>query len=117
MSKLILITGGARSGKSSYALDICENISEKRLFIATCPTIDSEMDDRVIRHQEERKGRGWETYECPIDLEMAFRKKANAFNVVLLDCITLWVNNVLYSYDREKTILTDFTIKEKPMIG
>lgn len=113
MSKLILITGGARSGKSSYALDVCESISDKRLFIATCPTIDSEMTDRVARHQEERRGRGWETYECPVELDVAFRKKANSFNVVLLDCITLWVNNVLFAHEQEKTILTDFIIKEK----
>jgi adenosylcobinamide kinase / adenosylcobinamide-phosphate guanylyltransferase len=113
LSKLILITGGARSGKSSHALEVCENIAEKRLFIATCPTIDSEMDDRIIRHQEERKGRGWVTYECPLELDIAFRKKANTFNVVLLDCVTLWVNNILYSYDQEKTILNDFIIKEK----
>lgn len=113
MSKLILITGGARSGKSSYALDVCENISENRLFIATCPTIDSEMTDRVIRHQDERKGRGWETFECPVDLVDAFNTKANSFNVVLLDCVTLWVNNILFSYEQDNKVLTDFIIKDK----
>jgi len=113
LSKIILITGGARSGKSSYALDVCENISENRLFIATCPTIDSEMTDRVIRHQKEREGRGWETLECPVDLETAFKEKAHRFNVVLLDCITLWVNNVLYSYEQKNMVLTDFVIKDQ----
>ncbi|MFT5698601.1 MAG: adenosylcobinamide kinase/adenosylcobinamide-phosphate guanylyltransferase [Desulforhopalus sp.] len=113
MSKIILITGGARSGKSSYALEVCENISTKRLFIATCPVIDSEMTDRVIRHQEEREGRGWETVECPIALDVVFREKTDNVDVVLLDCVTLWVNNILYSYEQENTILSDFIIKEQ----
>ncbi|PHR26910.1 MAG: bifunctional adenosylcobinamide kinase/adenosylcobinamide-phosphate guanylyltransferase [Desulfotalea sp.] len=113
MSKLILITGGARSGKSSYALEVCENISDKRLFIATCPTIDSEMSERVLRHQEERQGRGWVTVECPVALESILQTKANSFKVVLLDCVTLWVNNVLYAYEQENKALTDFIIKEK----
>ena len=113
MSKLILITGGARSGKSSYALDVCENISDNRLFIATCPTIDSEMTDRVVRHQKEREGRGWVTLECSVALDVAFQEKANDFNVILLDCVTLWVNNVLFSYEQKKSTLTDSIIKEK----
>lgn len=113
MSKLILITGGARSGKSSYAQDLCQSISEKRLFIATCPTIDTEMTDRIIRHQEERKGLGWETFECPVDLVEAFKTKARRFNVVLLDCVTLWVNNVLFSYEQKNKDLTDFIIRDQ----
>jgi len=112
VSKLILITGGARSGKSSYALDICEKISKKRLFIATCPTIDSEMGERVVRHKEERCGRGWVTAEEPVAIKTTFENEALNYDVILLDCITLWVNNILFSYEQKGMVVTDFVIKE-----
>jgi adenosylcobinamide kinase/adenosylcobinamide-phosphate guanylyltransferase len=115
LAKLILITGGARSGKSSYALEISEKISKKRLFIATCPTIDSEMSERVIRHKEERKGRGWQTKECPLLLETVFKNETAAFEVILLDCVTLWVNNVLFSVGNDHAELDDQVIKEKTL--
>lgn len=113
MSRLILITGGARSGKSSYALDVCEKISDKRLFIATCPSLDSEMTERVIRHQKEREGRGWKTIECPTALDAAFRENGDSYDVILLDCVTLWVNNVLFSYEEDKKVLSDSIIREQ----
>jgi adenosylcobinamide kinase / adenosylcobinamide-phosphate guanylyltransferase len=97
MSKIVLITGGARSGKSSYALELAESISTKRLFVATCPNVDSEMSERVSRHQEERRGRGWVTIESETDLISIFLKKTEAIDVVLIDCITLWVNNILFT--------------------
>lgn len=113
MSRFILITGGARSGKSSYALDVCENIGEKRLFIATCPNIDSEMTARVIRHQKEREGRGWKTVESPMALDTVFQENVGSFDVILLDCVTLWVNNVLFAYEKEQKDLSDYIIKEQ----
>jgi len=71
------------------------------------------MTDRVGRHQEERKGRGWDTYECPVDLVNAFKVQAKEYDVILLDCLTLWVNNILFSYEQDEKVLTDFIIKEK----
>ncbi len=97
MAKIILITGGARSGKSSYALERAESISTKRLFVATCPNVDSEMSERVRLHQEERRGRGWDTIERETDLVSIFSKETRDVDVMLIDCITLWVNNVLFS--------------------
>lgn len=113
MGKIILITGGARSGKSSYALDVSEKIGPKRLFVATCPNIDSEMNDRVGRHQKEREGRGWVTVEEPIALSSTFQIHAQDYDVVLLDCITLWVNNILFSYEQKSTELNDFVIRDR----
>lgn len=101
MAKLVLITGGARSGKSSYALGVAEKISKKKLFIATCPQLDSEMSERVKRHKEERSGKGWRTIEEEIDLANIFPAKVNDVDVVVIDCITLWVNNVLYTLGEE----------------
>ena len=96
MAKIILITGGARSGKSSYALELAESISTKRLFVATCPNVDREISERVRRHQEERRGRGWNTIEEETDLASLFSKETKDVDVMLIDCITLWVNNILF---------------------
>jgi len=96
MARLILITGGARSGKSSYALSIAEKISDKRIFIATCPNLDSEMSERIRRHIREREGRGWQTIEEKTELGDLFPEKVRKMDVVVIDCITLWVNNILY---------------------
>lgn len=109
MAKIILITGGARSGKSSHALELAESLSTKRLFVATCPKIDAEMADRVERHQQERKGRGWVTVECEKDLADVFCHKSKGFEVILVDCITLWVNNLLFS-ESAKEVIDDRTI-------
>lgn len=114
MGKIILVTGGARSGKSSYALERAETLSFKRLFLATCPNIDagedSEMTERVRRHQEERQGRGWVTIESETELAGVFSDQGSGFDVVLLDCITLWVNNVLFSQENQGSEVTDQTI-------
>ena len=110
MAKLILVTGGARSGKSAYALTIAENISDKRLFIATCPCLDSEMTERVRRHTEERRGKGWATIEEEVELADLFAKRVRGMEVILIDCITLWVNNLLYKSGEEN--VDDFTVKK-----
>jgi adenosylcobinamide kinase/adenosylcobinamide-phosphate guanylyltransferase len=107
MAKIILITGGARSGKSSYALQRAESLSTKRLFVATCPKVDSEMSDRVRRHQDERRGRGWITVESETDLCSVFLKQSQGFEVVLLDCITLWVNNILFTEEADGAPVDD----------
>lgn len=112
MAKIILVTGGARSGKSSFALEIAEQISLKRLFIATCPKIDTEMSQRVDRHKEERKGRGWCTIEEEEDLESLFPVQVVDFDVVLIDCLTLWVNNVLYRATNRGGSVDDFQIRD-----
>lgn len=110
MARLILITGGSRSGKSSFALTLAEAVSPKRLFVATCPTIDREMSDRVTRHRQERRGRGWATVERPLDLAALFADGVAGFDVILIDCITLWVNNILFAAPDNGTGVDDFLI-------
>jgi adenosylcobinamide kinase / adenosylcobinamide-phosphate guanylyltransferase len=112
MAKLILITGGARSGKSSYALELAETRGRKRLFVATCPRLDTEMDERIARHEEERQGRGWKTLECQTDLLSIFPRQTKGFDVVLIDCLTLWVNNLLFLQTAGETNLNDQSIGE-----
>ena len=111
MAKLILITGGARSGKSAFVLEKAEKISNKKLFIATCPKIDSEMTQRVCRHQKERAGRGWETLEIETDLVSIFPEKSKKMDVVLIDCMTLWINNILHQAGKKNKLVDDFQIR------
>jgi len=95
MASLLLVTGGARSGKSAYALQRAENLfARTRTFIATAPVTDPEMAARIARHQQERQGRGWRLIEEGFDLPAAINR-AEA-GIILIDCLTLWVNNLLY---------------------
>lgn len=95
MARVILVTGGGRSGKSSYARALAEGLSSSRAFVATAPVTDDEMRQRILRHQRERQGAGWHTIEAPVDLVGAIGS-AHEFDVVLVDCLTLWVNNLMY---------------------
>jgi adenosylcobinamide kinase / adenosylcobinamide-phosphate guanylyltransferase len=94
MAEIVLITGGSRSGKSRHAQELAESIAGKRTFVATCPAVDGEMAERIRRHQQAR-GAGWITIEETVDLPGALRRAADS-SVILVDCLTLWVNNLLY---------------------
>lgn len=89
--RLILITGGARSGKSTKALSLAEPYPQK-LFIATAEARDEEMTARIERHRAER-GESWKTIEEPLDLARAMRIDPDA--VAIVDCLTLWVSNAM----------------------
>ncbi len=95
--KIVLVTGGCRSGKSAFGLDYAEREqpSGNRFFIATCPVLDDEMRRRIDRHQAERAGRGWAVREEEVDVAAAIRA-APGGAAVLVDCLTLWVNNVMH---------------------
>ena len=95
MAEIILVTGGSRSGKSRFSLELAEKRSENRLFIATCPKIDNELDERISLHAKEREGRGWDTIEEEIELAKIIEENTT-YDVILVDCLTLWVNNLLF---------------------
>ncbi len=110
MAKIILATGGARSGKSGYAQGLAESLPGKRAFIATCPAPsgkDSEMLERVERHQQDRLGAGWETIEEELDLQHVLRDRFDV-DVMLIDCLTLWISNLMNGNQdlSEDTIIT-----------
>ena len=109
MAKIILIIGGSRSGKSMYAQRIAESISGTRTYIATCPVIDKEMEDRVRKHQEARQSASWQTVEEVIDLAGALRRSKGS-EVILVDCLTLWINNLMYEAEQKKEYLGEDTI-------
>jgi adenosylcobinamide kinase/adenosylcobinamide-phosphate guanylyltransferase len=90
-----LIIGGCRSGKSARALSEAENFKmRRRLFIATCRPYDEEMRTRIDRHQRERDP-SWETLEVPLELPASLAAHNTRGNVILVDCLTLWVTNLL----------------------
>ena len=96
-NRLVLITGGARSGKSEFAERLVCSASEKRCYIATAPVLDEEMADRVRRHQERRAGQGWKNLEEQLDLPRALRQAVeDGAEAILVDCLTLWINNLMY---------------------
>jgi len=101
MAKIILVTGGCRSGKSDIALEMAEKLSSSRLFVATCPVIDNEMTERIARHTAERQGRGWVTIEEETNIAAVLESSRNKYDVILIDCITLWVNNIMFNRSAE----------------
>ncbi|QGG46894.1 bifunctional adenosylcobinamide kinase/adenosylcobinamide-phosphate guanylyltransferase [Heliorestis convoluta] len=114
-SELVLITGGARSGKSSLAEKLASQVAsseEKVLYIATAQVYDQEMSQRVALHQQ-RRPEGWITVEEPTELEDALYRWNQADQVILIDCLTLWLTNLLlpiydersWSAEKEREIL------------
>ena len=104
MKKTTFIIGGCRSGKSSHALELSNNIAKNRkLFFATCVPLDSEMRKRVANHQKERAS-DWTTIEVPLNLSSAILKNSENADVMLIDCLTLWTSNLLMEYNNEKKI-------------
>lgn len=88
------MTGAARSGKSRFALAWAQAYPAPRLFLATARALDKEMEERIRRHREER-GTGWITLEEPIGVEEQLRNPPSEVTSVVLDCLTLWLSNLL----------------------
>lgn len=112
MAYIILVTGGSRSGKSQYASQLAESLSGSRAFVATCPVIDQEMRARVDRHIQERAQANWYTIEELTELTEALRR-AQAFSIVVLDCLTLWVNNLMYYSEKSASQISEEDITRK----
>ncbi len=103
MKETILVIGGCRSGKSSHALHLAEQIPGQKIFIATCMPQDKEMKQRVLRHQQQRSS-AWETLEVPFFLPEAIHKDGTEGHVILVDCLTLWINNLILDDDKPENI-------------
>ncbi|HEY78811.1 MAG TPA: bifunctional adenosylcobinamide kinase/adenosylcobinamide-phosphate guanylyltransferase [Dehalococcoidia bacterium] len=98
--ELILILGGAGSGKSTFAQQLAQQKAERVLFVATAEAKDSEMAMRVRRHRRRRPGQ-WRTVEEPLELARAIGEAAS-HQVVIVDCLTLWVSNLLQASEAHK---------------
>ena len=93
-AKIVYVTGGARSGKSSFALQLAAPYSN-RIFLATAEPFDGEMVKRIGKHREER-GEQFTTVEEPLALDFALRALPEGTDVVLLDCLTVWAGNLMH---------------------
>lgn len=107
MGKLIFITGGARSGKSQHATELAKKIGDKVAFIATCVPLDAEMKNRVEQHRRSRP-KGWKTIEAPIKVASAL-KNLNRFDAVIIDCITLFLTNLMLNEMSDERIFSEIT--------
>lgn len=95
----LLVLGGARSGKSRYAQQRVEACAGRLAYIATAQAFDAEMADRIARHRADRDAR-WHTIEAPLDLAAALARAGEAHGAILVDCLTLWLSNLLLA-DRD----------------
>ncbi len=116
MKKLIFVTGGARSGKSNYAVSIAKKHSWVA-FVATCQPLDREMEKRIKLHRKSRP-ENWKTFEEPKKVALLLSKIDGNFDCILIDCFTLLVSNLLLKKYTEDKILNEIksiltTIKKK----
>ena len=110
----ILVLGGARSGKSSYALKLAESNWRRPLYVATAEAFDREMTARIAAHKRARSRR-WACAEEPLELARLIKRASKLFparDVLLIDCLTLWLNNVIFkeglkSFQRRKAGLLE----------
>ncbi|MEI6208701.1 MAG: bifunctional adenosylcobinamide kinase/adenosylcobinamide-phosphate guanylyltransferase [Desulfuromonadales bacterium] len=121
MSHTIFITGGTRSGKSAFAEKLARGAGEPLCYLATAQILDFEMEERVRRHLE-RRGNRWQTVEEPIHLSQTLARCDGQYRVVLVDCITLWISNLLLKYeetgeDIETRILEDIHRLKTTLLG
>ena len=93
MSRVTLVLGGARSGKSRFAEGLAREVSGPKTYIATAEAFDDEMRQRIALHRQQRAGDGWSTLEAPLDPASAI---ASAGGFVLLDCVTVWLGNLMH---------------------
>jgi adenosylcobinamide kinase/adenosylcobinamide-phosphate guanylyltransferase len=102
--KIVFVTGGVRSGKSRFALGYANKNFSKKLFLATCEVLDEEMARRVEDHKKMR-GPEWLTVEEPIEVVDKIKEYGDEVEVILVDCITLWLSNLLMKLESDSKIM------------
>ena len=108
MCLTILVTGGARSGKSSFAEKRTKQLGSSLMYIATSEIIDSEMEKRVAEHQA-RRGSEWQTLHAPLKLAEAL-SETDGKGPCLVDCLTIWLNNLIF-HNEDTVVATKELIK------
>lgn len=109
-NKIVLILGGARSGKSAYAQQAAVKTGGEVLFCATAEPLDADMKRRISRHRATRPG-SWQTLEAPCNLAEALAPTAGRYDTIIIDCITVLVANIMGKHRtakrQEEAILTE----------
>lgn len=103
MAKLTFITGGCRSGKSTYAVELAKKSGGKTAFVATAVGFDAEMRGRIKAHKAQRPA-AWKTFEEPEKLSALIAQQAVAFDTVIIDCITVYLTNLMIGKKSAKEI-------------
>ena len=116
VKELVFVLGGARSGKSSWALSYAEERYDSYLFIATAEVLDEEMAERVRLHQESRSAK-WRLVEEPLRIAEALETKCDGVDAVLVDCLTVWLSNVLLKMGDEQVATYDLIALENVAEG
>ena len=111
MSKIILVTGGTRSGKSSYAETLCKDQNNRTAYIATSIPFDEEMKERVRKHQQMRPSE-WTTYEIYENIAGQIPEIAKEHQTVILDCVTLMVNNLMFKENLDYDKLSEEEVNQ-----
>jgi adenosylcobinamide kinase/adenosylcobinamide-phosphate guanylyltransferase len=106
MAKTVFVTGGARSGKSRIAEEIAGGLGAPICYIATGQAKDSEMAERIAAHRR-RRGEKWHTVEEPLHLCEAVKEADGRFEAIMIDCVTLWLTNLLLTYDDDERPLAE----------
>ncbi len=102
--KIIFITGGARSGKSYFAQELARQFPGPKAYLATAQALDEEMANRIRRHRENRPA-DWQTLEEPLKVTECLEGHEDFFSLILLDCLTLWLSNLIMAGWDEPDIL------------
>jgi adenosylcobinamide kinase/adenosylcobinamide-phosphate guanylyltransferase len=106
VAKITFITGGARSGKSRLAEELAAKLGDPLGYLATGQAGDAEMAARISRHQD-RRGNAWQTMEEPLRVLDVLQGHDGYFQAILVDCLTLWLSNLLFHYNDPAKVLTD----------
>jgi adenosylcobinamide kinase/adenosylcobinamide-phosphate guanylyltransferase len=93
-ARIVLVGGGVRCGKSAFALSRARELGTRRVFIATAQALDAEMSERIRAHKDER-GAEFDTVEEPLALPECVARQAERADVLVIDCLTLWLSNLL----------------------
>lgn len=112
----ILVLGGARSGKSRFAQALAEAEPGELVYIATAEALDAEMADRIARHRADRGAR-WRTVECPLDLTATLAREQREGRVLLVDCLTLWLSNLMLAERDCAQVAADLAARLPGMAG
>ncbi len=104
--KIIFITGGARSGKSHFAQELACDFPGRKAYLATAQALDEEMAERIRRHRKSRSAE-WQTLEEPLKVPECLETNGDQFSLILLDCLTLWLSNLMMAGRNEAELLDE----------
>ena len=110
--KLVLVTGGARSGKSTFAEGLAKQLGQRVLYVATAAALDDEMRERIAEHRR-RRPEGWETLEASFGVGASLATKVAEAEVVLIDCLAVLVSNLMMgeAYEIDEKRLNEPTLE------